>query len=339
MRLNEKEGSFSLEREAVGHEMPERETLKYETLERKALTHETPKRKALERGWNIRLAALDMDDTLLRRNGTLSHQNRSALICALEAGIQVVPASGRALFAMPDEVLSISGIEYAVTSNGARVTELKTGKTLYQNGLSARAVEAMLPLLSREDRIIEAFVDGKAYAPQNYVLNPAAFGVTEHQVSYIRETRIPVEDILSFLRQSIDQVEGINCIYESRERKEADRRIFSSSCPEVTVTSSMVYNLELIGKTTSKEDGLAHLCAVLKISPKQVMACGDSGNDVGMFGFAGVSVAMRNAAEEIRQAAEFTTLSNDEDGVAAAFQQFIFDPQGIPFSWKGDKNA
>lgn len=286
----------------------------------------------------IRLAALDMDDTLLRSDGTLSDKNRSALICALEAGIQVVPASGRSLCAMPDEVLSIPGMEYAVTSNGARVVDLETGKTLYQNGLSPKVIEAMFPLFDCGERIIEVFSEGQVYAPSNYVQDPAAFGVTDNRQSYIRETRIPVEDIFSFLRLSIGKVESINSIYKSDQQKEADRQIFSSYSG-MAVTSSMVYNLEIIGETTSKADGLAHLCALLDISPKQVIVCGDSGNDTEMFAFAGISVAMKNAAEEIRKAAGFTTLSNDEDGVAAALKRFVFDPQRISFHWKGGRDA
>lgn len=287
-------------------------------------------RKAPEHGMEIRLAALDMDDTLLRSDGTLSDKNRSALRCALKAGIQVVPASGRSLSALPQEVLSIQGIEYAVTSNGARVVDLKTGKSLYQNGLSSESIQAMFPLFACGERTMEVFAGGRVYAPKNYVQDPAAFGVTENRLSYIRQTRIPVDDILSFLRLSIDMVESINSIYKDDRKKEADRRIFSAYSG-ITVTSSMVYNLEIVGETASKADGLVHLCQLLEISPRQVIACGDSGNDVGMFGFAGISVAMSNAAQEIRQAAEFSTLSNDEDGVAVALKRFVFDPQGILF--------
>ena len=75
---------------------------------------------------NIRLAALDLDDTTLQPGGTLSEYTRHALAEADKAGIRIVVASGRAFTALPDAVMELPFIEYAIASNGANTYEAKT---------------------------------------------------------------------------------------------------------------------------------------------------------------------------------------------------------------------
>ena len=77
---------------------------------------------------DIRLVALDLDGTTMNSDNRLSDYNRKSLEAAVQAGIQVVVASGRAFDALPKEVLAIPGLQYAISSNGAHITDLTTGK-------------------------------------------------------------------------------------------------------------------------------------------------------------------------------------------------------------------
>ena len=77
---------------------------------------------------DIRLVALDLDGTTMNSDNRLSDYNRKTLEAAVQAGIQVVVASGRAFDALPKEVLAIPGLQYAISSNGAHITDLTTGK-------------------------------------------------------------------------------------------------------------------------------------------------------------------------------------------------------------------
>ncbi len=274
----------------------------------------------------IRLIALDMDETLLSADGTLSAGNRTALLAAMEAGIEVVIASGRVEAALPADVLALPGLRYAVTSNGARVLDLKAGRELYRNCIDWKCLEPLLPRLTGGRRLIEVFADGRVYAPREFVENPLAYGEPIHRVDYIRSSRIPVEDIDEVLIDRRDRLESVNLCYKDQKQRETDREALSRFSG-LTITSSMPNNLEIGGGTASKADGLARLCAFLGIEAAEVMACGDSGNDIEMLKFAGVSVAMAGAADEVKRAAKHVTLSFDRDGVAAAIGKHVFHGQ------------
>src|SRR5690606_3526903 len=81
--------------------------------------------------------------------------------------------------------------------------------------------------------------------------------------------------------------------------------------------------LELFHAACSKADGVRRLAATLGIDAAAIMACGDGSNDLEMLQFAGLGVAMGNASDRVKAAADFVTATNDEDGVALAIERFV----------------
>ena len=84
----------------------------------------------------IKILAFDLDGTLLGGSGKLTGPVKASLSKATEMGLQVVIATGREISTIPDEVLHFPGIRYAVTSNGARTFDLRTGECIYENLLT-----------------------------------------------------------------------------------------------------------------------------------------------------------------------------------------------------------
>ena len=89
------------------------------------------------------------------------------------------------------------------------------------------------------------------------------------------------------------------------------------------MVSSLFMNLEISSVYANKGNGLQWLAGHLGISMEQVMALGDSDNDITMLRMAGLGVAMENAAQEIKEAADEVTSSNEEDGVAQAIERWV----------------
>ena len=87
---------------------------------------------------SIRLAAIDLDGTLLDSRKRLSERNRNAIAACARRGIQVVPCTGRTVMGIPESVLSIPGIRYAIVVNGAGIEDLQEKKTLDRQLLSRR---------------------------------------------------------------------------------------------------------------------------------------------------------------------------------------------------------
>lgn len=270
----------------------------------------------------IKLIALDMDGTLLDSSKTLSAGNRSALERAMEQGIHVVIATGRVLSALPADVVAVPGIEFAITSNGANVVRLKDRRTLYSNLIDRGSVEKIMDLLEDPDIMAEVFFDHDAFAEKRCLDHLEHFHMlTERSKAYTLATRKPVDSIARLVCDHADQLESLNLIFRDMERRSEvwDRLAVLDG---MTITSSMPNNIEVGGASASKADGLAHLAELLGVRREQVMACGDSENDMAMLHYAGLSVAMGNAVPGVCAASDVVTKTNDEDGVAWAIERY-----------------
>ena len=149
------------------------------------------------------------------------------------------------------------------------------------------------------------------------------YGVlSEKSQHYVRTTRKPVEDAVALIREYADQLENINLLFPDQEKR---LRYWQelSRIQGLTVVSSMPYNIELGGATTSKATALKALAEMLGLSHDNIMSFGDSSNDAQMLAAAQIAVAMGNAVEELKEAADVITLSNAEDGVAYALERLL----------------
>lgn len=270
----------------------------------------------------IKLIATDMDGTFLNKKGAVSEKNRAAVQRAIEAGIIVVPASGRVLNTLPENITSLPGIKYLLTCNGAAIYEAGKKAPIYENLLTPNKVAEVIECLADLDNITEVYINGESYYDEKYL---ARFGeyptMTDNFRIYYTTIKNPVPDLLSYIKAHEGGIEKMNIPWMKLEkREEALRRLKNVS--GIAITHSFVDNIEVNREGVHKGDGLKGLCDVLHISPEEVMAFGDSYNDLEMLEFAGFPVAMENAIEPVKKIAKFITKSNDEDGVAYAIEKF-----------------
>lgn len=270
----------------------------------------------------VKLIALDMDGTTLNNEGKISGRNRKTLEKAAAKGVNIVIATGRPRSALPKDVLEIGAIRYALTSNGARITDLAEGKTIYENCMSSLAAERSVELLRNYHYVIECFIDGVAYIDKWYYDEVKQSGESFRSVSYILNTRNPVEDIYQFILEHRNSIENININFEDISEKPAMRERLLT-IPEATITSSFNHNLEIGGATTSKADALEHMCQIFGVGQDEMMAVGDSPNDIAMLKASGIPVAVGNAKDEVKAVARYIAPTNQEDGVADAIEKFV----------------
>jgi len=270
----------------------------------------------------VKLIALDLDGTTLNSKGILTEGTREAIHKAVRQEVHVVIATGRAYSALPDEIIEMEGIQYVVTSNGARVLDLITKETIYTNMIHETAIENTVKILREHAFMMEAFIAGAAYIDRKIYDNIESIGLQKKHTDYVMKTRKPVDNLLEYVLYHKRDVENININFGRQEDKKMMGEILST-LENVTVTSSFDHNLEIGGATTSKADALQDLCLRLGIRQEEIMACGDSPNDLSMLLSAGFSVAMGNGKDQVKAIAKFITGSNDEDGVATAIRKFV----------------
>lgn len=272
---------------------------------------------------NIRLVALDLDDTTLRADSSLSDATRDA-ICELAAlGVEIVIASGRAFAALPQVMLELGVVNYAITSNGAAINRVPDGSRIHSRTLSERAARAALAVIP-EHFILEVFVDGTPYSDRRYVEDPVRFGCRPTLIEYIQSTRKPTEDVRAFAFANISGLDSINIVSSPEDRKTLIPAI-AAAADDICITSGGRHLLELVDHRAGKGAALCELCRMLGIDRSQVISFGNADNDVDMIKFAGIGVAVANSDESCLAAADIVTASNHDDGVAQILREIIFE--------------
>ena len=277
---------------------------------------------------DIRLVALDLDDTTLDNKSALAPETRAAIERCIRAGITVTLATGRSFTSLPEAILDIPGIPYAVTSNGATVCSLPEGRCLWGRYLPPESVEKLLKLLPRDPAPgMEVIWRGTAYAWEVQYADPTAWGVSQRFAGYYLATRKPVPDISAFIREHETELEGINLRSLDREMERSLRDMIRRELPELYMTSSFGGLVELANREAGKASGLRFVAGELGLGPEAVAAFGNADNDIDMLRWAGLGVAVANASPLCLAAADAITATNQELGVAK-FLHRICDAKG-----------
>lgn len=241
-----------------------------------------------------KLIALDMDGTLLNRNGEISVANLAAIKEATAAGVRVILATGRYIGDVLPFVKQLDLNLPLVINNGSEVW--KSPDTLHvRHVIKPSIIEKILVFLEKygNDVAIRAnTVQGK-----------------------LNQTNWP-EDL-----QSVDWLQFAVITANESNLKEIRDEI--TSWNQLEVTNSHPTNVEVNPLGINKGTGLNQVCWMLDIKLSETIAVGDSLNDVSMIRTAGLGAAMGNAQEAVKRAADLVVPSNHEDGVAWLIKHYL----------------
>lgn len=262
----------------------------------------------------IRLIALDLDDTLLRKNKTISLENQKAIALAKSRGIKIVIASGRPLFRINPILESLDLMEdenYIIALNGGLIATTRQA-VLYQKQLMSQDIHYIIRELLNRDLSFMMYQDNQIYTNQlNASLRqlPIFQGVTleERSISDLQKT--------SYADKII--------VVDTKAQLDCNQLELVAALPTYTVVRTTPYFLEILPNYVNKGAAIEFLAEYLHILPQEMMAIGDAENDISMLKAVGMGVAMANATEKVKQAARLITLSCEEDGVAYAIQNII----------------
>ncbi|MBO5458777.1 MAG: HAD family phosphatase [Lachnospira sp.] len=272
---------------------------------------------------DIKLIALDLDRTTLNAQGKLSKENKEAIQAAVAKGIHVCIASGRAFDTLPESIVSIPGIEYAITSNGAAVYKIQNKQCLRSYLLKEESVREIIRLTKDRPVTYEGFIRGRAYASKEYIENPVKFGATPHAVAYVQATRNFKEDIVGFLLKNAAQLDSMDIVVKDIHEKERIIKLLSDNVSDIYITSSISQLVEVSYKDAGKRSGVQFIAEYLGISREEIAAFGDADNDIDMLEYAGFGIAVKNASDRAIEAADYVTLHHDESGVAYALRNIL----------------
>lgn len=270
----------------------------------------------------VQLIGLDMDGTVFNDAKEITKRTRVAIAHAIQAGITVLPATGRPRMGVPQAFLDIPGVRYCLCSNGAAVVDLQTDTCLYRNCLPPEKVQALMPWFLKRECTCELYLADQVYSEvrQQGLWEKAI--PDPHILAYVRSTRTIVPDLMAFYQADPKPVDKINTSFgDPVLMAEAYRWLEGRT--DVVVSGGTPANIEINNAGCDKGESLLALGRLLGIAPEAVMACGDSTNDLAMIQKCGCGVAMANGRMEVKQAADLITATNEDDGVAQLLEAVV----------------
>lgn len=242
---------------------------------------------------NIKLIALDMDGTLLLDDHTISQENREAIEEVRKKGIEVMLCTGRHLTSCQEHAKSLQLSSYLVTVNGSEIWD-GNGKLIERKTIPVESMEKIMEVSNRHGG--------------------------ESWIASIHEVfREKLPDNLAdyeWLKYGIDT-------YEPEVKEGILKELIDD--PNLELSNSSPTNIEINARGVNKATALEKICTFTGITMDEVMAVGDSLNDIKLLQRAGLGVAMDNAQPEVKEVADWITGSNVEHGVAQAIRHFCLD--------------
>lgn len=263
------------------------------------------------------LLAADLDGTLVNEEKIITPRTFESLMEAQRRGVRLALSTGRPVEGARHLVEQLRLKDYGgylISYNGALVHECATGNVVFSQPIDS----TLLPLLlMRAEDHRCAFV---VYQPTHVLTTDASSPYVQYSG---RNNHLPVRQAEDFL----SEVQG--ALYKGLMVGEPDlipdlrHALTEELLGQMDFCLSETFFLECLAPGVSKMTGVQAVAERLGILPDNIVAFGDSDNDVSMIRYAGLGVAMGNAKDNARLAADIVTASNEEDGIANVVEQYV----------------
>ena len=264
---------------------------------------------------DYRLLVLDLDGTLTNSKKEISPRNLRTLLRLQQSGVRLVLASGRPTYGIVPLAEQLQMKEhngYILSYNGGEIINWNTGELLYKNLLP----DEVLPIL------YQTAIDNR----QTILTYDNEFILTENPDDpYVKKeaflNKMQVRRVDNFLQKTPRPLPKCLIVGEPEQLINTETELSLRLQRQISVYRSEPYFLELVPLGIDKARSLAVLLEKTGITREEMIAMGDGYNDLSMIKYAGLGIAMGNAQEPVKAAADYIAPSNDEDGVAIAVEQ------------------
>lgn len=267
-----------------------------------------------------KLIAIDMDGTLLDSENHISNRTKEALAGAKQRGVHVVLSTGRILKSAMEYSDQLGLKNPIVASNGGIMVD-EDSNVLFKSPLDKDAIKQAVKMADDEDVYCHLYDESKFYSSKRVQQVVEFYGEKDGKMNVDLELFKNIEDILD-----IEDLDIYKLIFiDENPEKLKNFREKISKVDNLSISSSWSNNVEAMAQNVSKGETLKRLCEMLNIESNEIIAIGDSENDLSMLNIAGLSVAMGNGADAIKGKVDYVTDTNDNDGVAKAIEKFVLE--------------
>ena len=261
-----------------------------------------------------KLVAVDMDGTLLTPQLEISKNTVETINKVIEKGTMFILSTGRMYLAAMSFAMLLQLDVPMITCNGALIKCSKTGK-IYDEKIIPRSYS--LEIIKYCD---DYGLSVSIYREDDIFIKKDSQNLDIHMQLDHAKPQV-VDDFNTLLDGSI-----IKIMFSSSNKRNLDKytRILNELYKDkLNFYFSLPHFVEIVHKDANKRNALQDLAHKFNIKREEIIAIGDNFNDMDMIEYAGLGVAMGNAPKYLKDAADFVTHSNDEDGVRHVLERFV----------------
>lgn len=272
---------------------------------------------------DIKLIAFDLDGTLFTTKKQISLRTKQALALAAERGIELVPATGRSFAGVPDEVRSLAGVKYIITTNGAAIYT-PAGELVRETGLNRKTATELLKRTDRSRTIAAAYIDGRGYMEKTDLPRVEEIGLHAGITHYFKATREMVPDLAAFIASQQNDVQLLTfAVNKTDKAAHSAIAALAKEYPDVSLVFGSPHDMDITHANANKGSALRYIANRLGIEPAGIAAIGDSANDIDLLRAAGLGIAMENGDDAVKKEAQIIAPSNNADGAAIIIEKLL----------------
>ena len=271
----------------------------------------------------IRLLATDLDGTFIDKNKNISDTNINAIKKAKENGVTTAICTGRTMSEIkliPQFETVSPHIDYIIYENGASCKDNKRNEIIFSHSLDNDEIEYIYNSLEKFDKMFEVYTGGNVHCNEEIMLDDEYkkyISPDFHEL--VEDTRVKVKNVVEFAKNK--SVQMVLVSFLSHEKSVKAYEILQKMDNYITFAGKK--GLQVHNPNADKGKGISNLSKKLNIDKSQVMAIGDSHNDLPMRDATDKLIAMDNATSKLKEIADYITKTNNENGVALALDKFL----------------
>ncbi|MBT2581201.1 Cof-type HAD-IIB family hydrolase [Planococcus sp. ISL-109] len=264
-----------------------------------------------------KMIAIDLDGTLLTDGLTISQDTVTAIQKSMELGIVVTIATGRMYPSAKRFALELGIDAPLITYQGAMIQAATGGEVLRERLVSFEIAEQLIRIAADKNMHLQVYQDDVLYSAVE----------TAEVMAYSKEVKVPYTiepDLLKLAQKGftkllfINETDGLDLLQNELQA------LFGE---EAWVEKSKSHYLEVTNPEANKGSALLFLAQQLGIDRSEIIGIGDNHNDSELVKSAGFGIAMGNAVAELKELADYTSFSNNEEGVLHAINKYILEPR------------